>query len=935
MEVIVRLDAAEGQYGKLIYCLRKFKPSLLQSVFILLSYLFIASTTGAAPIPAVDVSKVHSAGVIHLNGKAQVLKENTQLDLATLLQTPKLNWQTTPEHNSNFGQSKDPLWFRIQLTGLDQLNTPTFLRLNYPHLDQIQVYYLDQTHSFREYVTGDTVPYAQRPVDDRVFLFPLHEPNRNQLDIYIRTVTKGPMRVPLDLITKAQLDENEKYSFGLYGLYFGVMFVMFFYNLFIYLVVRNTSYLYYLFYVASTTFLQFSLLGFGFQWLWPESTTLNNHMLLMLTNLMPFSIILFATEFMMINRFGINWHIWALRLFLSIFGIAFLLAPFGPYMLIFKISHLSSLILVFFVFYLGISYWRKGVSTARNFTLVWFVYLTFLLIYLMEITGIYRAGEFAKHALLIGSALEITMFSLAFGDQINEQKVQISKLLSATKALSQSTSRVHAGAVALAHLASISRNIYLKDANLFLPQQSSEDYLKYPLWIDGRTQPHPNSFEVDETTCDQLKQLEKATLINQELFIPIKSDKKVWGYFQVSKYRAKSSYLVLELDLIESIIHSLAHTMESMDAEEKDRMSMIGSMAAAIVHDLKNPIGAIQGCAELAKDEEISKEEKVGYLDSIIAESNHMNIMAHEILEFSSGNLVLNIKEHSAKDFIKEVSQILKQVFRTAKIQYEEHCDVDGGIKMDAERIRRVLLNLATNARDAMADQNREQAKFVLTVKKEGNDIVFVAEDNGPGIPQSIQANLFEPFVTYGKKDGTGLGMAITKRIIDTHLGQIKFTSTSTGTTFTVVLPNAYTELANAHAAESENDSAAQPGLNFHNLSVLLAEDNPVNQSIISKVLKKWRMQVQVVSNGLQAIEQVKSQHFDMVLMDLEMPELDGFEATKIIRKEGNFSKLPIIALTGHTSEDEMRKCLSAGVNTIVQKPIDRQKLAEAMQGLL
>lgn len=932
MEVKVGLGAKYGPNGSLIYCLYQFRL-LLWCCFTLLSSIVMVSTATASTLPTLNVSDLSSSGLIHLNGHAQIYREDKQFDLDTLLSNPALDWQPTPEHNSNFGQSKHPVWFRIQLSHLDQVNTPYFLRLRYPHLDRVHVYFVDKSGSFQDYITGDTVPFVQRPVDDRIFLFPLHQLNRSQIDVYIEVFTEGPLRVPLDLVTRPHLDKDEKYSFGLYGLYFGIMLVMFFYNFFIYLVVRNTAYLYYLFYVASTTFLQFALLGFGFEWLWPESTTLNNHLLLIFTNLVPLSALLFATEFMMINRFGISWHIWSIRLLLLIFGLDIVFAPFGPYMTIFQISHLTTFVLVFFIFYLGISYWRKGISTARNFTLVWFIYLVFLIIYLMEITGIYRAGEFAKNALLIGSAIEITMFSIAFGDQINEQKEQISKLLSTTKALSQSTSKVHAGAVALANLANMSRHIYLNDANLFLPQQSSHSLLRYPLWIDGHTQLHPNSYEATENMAQRLKQLDTTTLINQELFIPIKSDKKVWGYLQISKYRAKSSYLVLELDLIESVIHSLAHTMESMTAEENDRMSMIGSMAAAIVHDLKNPIGAIQGCAELAKDEDISKDEKIGYLNSIIAESKHMDIMAHEILEFSSGHLVLNIKEHPAREFIKEMSQILQQVFRSANIQYEEHCEVDAGIKMDAERIRRVLLNLATNARDAMAGQHDGNAKFILTIKKEGDDIVFVAEDNGPGIPQAIQANLFEPFVTYGKKDGTGLGMAITKRIVDTHLGQIKFNSSATGTTFTVVLPNAYTELTTVDSIENETTSHDE--LNFNNLSVLLAEDNPVNQTIISRVLRKWKMHVEVVSNGLQAIEQIKSRHFDMVLMDLEMPELDGFEATKIIRKQNQFAQLPIIALTGHTTENEMKKCLSAGVNTIVQKPIDRHKLAEAMQGLL
>ena len=302
--------------------------------------------------------------------------------------------------------------------------------------------------------------------------------------------------------------------------------------------------------------------------------------------------------------------------------------------------------------------------------------------------------------------------------------------------------------------------------------------------------------------------------------------------------------------------------------------------------------------------------------------------MAHEVSEFSRGDIVLVKELYHGKEFLADLSNMLSQICRASNIEYQSQCDFDGAINMDGERIRRVLLNLATNACDAMTQKQTIHAKLVVSIIRENEDIVFACEDNGPGISESIQANLFEPFVTHGKKNGTGLGMAIAKKMVDAHKGKISFETSSQGTTFTLRLPDAYEE----HSIQDTESEEEFLHTNLGALKVLVAEDDLVNQKIVAKLLEKLMVQVNVVSNGVEAIEQLKREYFDVVLMDLEMPEMGGIQATQYIRQELSNDSIPIIALTGHSGEEELQKCRSAGMDDVLQKPIDRRRLAEALQ---
>jgi len=219
-----------------------------------------------------------------------------------------------------------------------------------------------------------------------------------------------------------------------------------------------------------------------------------------------------------------------------------------------------------------------------------------------------------------------------------------------------------------------------------------------------------------------------------------------------------------------------------------EKFTTVGQMAAGIIHDLKNPIAAIIGYAELVAMDELNPVQKE-YLEIIGSEANRLTDMAHEILEFVKGETKLDLEEVNAHDYVAEIVKFLTPSFKAENINLISNIQYKEKIKLDQDRFRRVIYNIANNAKEAIGSLGN----FVIEVAPDPKDnkmILFTFSDNAGGIPEEIQATLFEPFVTHGKSNGTGLGMAMVKKIVEEHGGKINFdTKIGEGTKFYITLP--------------------------------------------------------------------------------------------------------------------------------------------------
>ncbi|MCG8317013.1 MAG: response regulator [Pseudomonadales bacterium] len=882
----------------------------------------MASNASTSGIPIQSANELNAKGVVPLSNMIEYFHDTHDYSINDVIANHDFQWQVNTNERTNFGQSKDTFWFRFRISDLNLIKWKAFLRLDYVNLDIVKVYYISNDKVFRTYSAGDKEPFHSRPIDERTPLFPLHNIEKSSLEIYIQIKSDGPLEIPLDLVTLDYYQQQEQLIGMWMGAFFGIMILMQLYNLFIYFVLRNEAYLYYILYVATTTVLQFASKGYGFKYLWPESSTLNNQIILSLSAALPMIGLIFSRSFLNITRIGSRTDNALLTIGISIFLTLLALGFFDLYYLVLRLSHMFALLAVVLGLYLGVKYWAKGVKSARIFSLGWFIYFICAILYLLDLTGIKQIHPIMHYSLEFGMIVELVLLSMAFGDRINQEKESVIKLLKTTKQLSLASTKAAACHVSVENIAKMSRNFDLQRVELYLLDSKSQPDRKYQLWKNGLSNSEQIAESIHEGTFFVPATVKDIVLKDKCLEIFIRNNKKEYGYLYINNYDGGKANLSLDLPVIESVIYSLAQTIEAIDAEENKRLSMIGTMAAAIVHDLKNPIGAIQGCAELARMDSIDTAERDKYLSTIVSETNRMKTLAQEVLEYSRGDIVLYKQVVSVDQLLSDLSSTLKPMLESEGIKYHEERNTSVPITLDYDRIHRVILNLANNSRDAMVQQKTKEPRLSLSINLLDDELVITVSDNGPGIPESIKESLFEPFVTHGKADGTGLGMAIVQKIVRAHDGEICFESErNLGTTFTISLPQ-----SKENKVEGDIDRKGLKGI-----SVLLAEDNPVNQMVISKYLEQNAINVSVVFNGKQALEATQNEDFDVILMDIEMPEMDGIEATKYLKSDPVNISTPIIGLTGHSEEKEITKCREAGMIAIVHKPIDKLELEKTI----
>ena len=379
-------------------------------------------------------------------------------------------------------------------------------------------------------------------------------------------------------------------------------------------------------------------------------------------------------------------------------------------------------------------------------------------------------------------------------------------------------------------------------------------------------------------------------------------------------------------------------TQRKKDAEELLRLQKAKEQFLAnISHEIRTPINGIAGMATLLSKEQ-SAEERETYLNAIRHSSENLKVIINDILDVAaidSGKLKFEKVPFNLLD-------ILPSMINTFKFQAEEKkIDLDYVIDEKANRIligdpvrlNQILINLIGNA---VKFTHSGSVLVNCTIVKEQNNKCWVeisVKDTGVGIPAEKLTSIFESFsqadasVTR-KFGGSGLGLTIAKQLVEMQNGQIAVKSKeNVGTVFTVTVP--YTKGKSTQIAKQAMlDKAGQQTNSSHQLSVLLVEDNDINRLYAQTILRNWNCRTDTAENGLVAVERVRNKNYDVVLMDIQMPVMDGYEATKAIRlMPAPKNKVPIVALTANATKNDIEKCKLAGMSHYLAKPFTPEDL--------
>lgn len=370
-------------------------------------------------------------------------------------------------------------------------------------------------------------------------------------------------------------------------------------------------------------------------------------------------------------------------------------------------------------------------------------------------------------------------------------------------------------------------------------------------------------------------------------------------------------------------------------AEESDRLK--SAFLSNMSHEIRTPMNAILGFSSLLSDPGTTEEEKTEYIDIIKERGNDLMRIISDIIDVAkieSGQLKINIKDCKVNRLLEDIYTIFKQV----KLKHEKHnveliislqnSDPEFTILTDPQRLRQVITNLVENA---LKFTERGEIEFGYVITEDfgiGKSIEFYIQDSGIGIPEEMHKIIFERFRQVDdshtrKYGGTGLGLTICKNL--THLmgGELTLKSeVGKGTRFIITLP--MWTISSPIEEPAEDKSETKPR-DWKEKVILIAEDEESNYTFLEHVLKRTGVRLLWAQNGKEAVNLAQTEKVDLILMDIRMPGMDGYEATEIIKKENK--SLPIIAQTAYALKGEKELSISSGCDDYISKPIDITEL--------
>lgn len=375
--------------------------------------------------------------------------------------------------------------------------------------------------------------------------------------------------------------------------------------------------------------------------------------------------------------------------------------------------------------------------------------------------------------------------------------------------------------------------------------------------------------------------------------------------------------------------------LERLNSEKEDLLRSKTMLLATVTHDIQTPLGSVIGFSDLLKNTPVTPKQ-LQYLDNIRHSSHYILKLVNDLIDFSkleNNKIKIEAINFNFKDLIENTCQPLvpNATNKGIQLRWDVPEELDALYISDPYRIKQVLTNLVTNA-----IKFTQEGSVSVSFSKDADWISIAVTDTGIGIPKNKQKAVFKEFTQAHsgiekKFGGTGLGLTIAKRIMELLGGSISLESKEhTGSTFTVKIPNVKAADQNRHSV-SDNQEKKYDYL--ENKQLLIVDDDPMQLKLMEEIFANYPVSVTTTTDASKVVALLKQNHFDLVLSDIQMPKMDGFELVEKIKQDASIREIPVIALTGKRDliqEDFIRK----GFITFHPKPIQLDKLLQQLQAI-
>jgi PAS domain S-box-containing protein len=497
-----------------------------------------------------------------------------------------------------------------------------------------------------------------------------------------------------------------------------------------------------------------------------------------------------------------------------------------------------------------------------------------------------------------------------------------------------------------------------------------------PLYQQGRYQVISDLQKTELEACH--RQVLERFQIRANLVLPIVTGSKLWGLLCIHQCSGPRIWQPSEIKFIQQIANQLAialqqamlvahlrrelsqrrqaqreleqsyHHLELSNLDLAQANRRTEEFLAAMSHELRTPLNSILGVSQALQEKLIGdlNPRQVKSIETIFQSGEHLLALINDILDLSkvrAGKLELQLEPANLQELCQVILQMIRQLAFKKNINLQCHLPSQPlNFWCDSRRLRQVLLNLLNNAVKFTPKGGTIDFTAELLSQSVPPQLRFTIKDTGIGISAENQTKLFQPFVQIDSRlnrqyEGTGLGLALVKRLTELHGGQVEVESAiNQGSCFTVSIPYRACQPALIPVEIGDVPFPGHTPLPTTEAPlILVAEDNIANRESLENYLEYKGYRLVFAENGEEALAMIHEHRPDLVLMDVQMPVLDGIEATRRVRLEPEFASLPIIALTALTMPNHRQMCLEAGMNEYMSKPIQFRQLVLLIEKLL